>query len=106
MSREKNEFQTGTKNSTREHTTPNHDVTSKRTQQFLHLTYHSNDITQHKIREIYKQECEEIFSRELGISKFTIAYSLPSTIQSIIAKAKLFEVEGNEVSKHFMGEQN
>jgi hypothetical protein len=65
-----------------------------------------DDIPRHKIIEIYKQECEETFSRELGTSNLTIAYSHPSNIQSIIAKAKLFEVEGNEVSKHFTGEPN
>jgi hypothetical protein len=52
------------------------------------------------------QECEETFSRELGISKFTIAYSHPSNIQSIIEKSKLFEVEGKEVSKHFTWESD
>ena len=49
-------------------------------------------------REIYKEECEEIFPRELGITKFTTAHSPPSNIKSIIAQAKLFEVEGKEVS--------
>jgi hypothetical protein len=87
---------------------PNNDVTNNRTQQFLPLIYHyhPNDIPQYRIREIYKQECKETFSRELGISKLTIAYSLPNNIQSIIAKAKLFEVEGNEVRKNFTGEPN
>ena len=83
---------------------PNNDITSKRKQQFLHLTYHPNDIPWHKIREIYKQECEETFYRELGISKFTIAYNYSSSIQSIVAKAKLFEGDGKEVSKYIMGE--
>jgi hypothetical protein len=85
---------------------PNNVITNNRTQQFLHLTFHPNGIPRHKIREIYKQECEETFSRELGISKLTIAYSCPSNIQSIIAKAKIFEVKGNKVSKHFTGEPN
>jgi hypothetical protein len=33
-------------------------------------------------------------------SSLTIAYSRPTTIGSVVAKSKLFEVEGQEVSKY------
>ena len=84
--------------------TNNSPTTTKHKQQFLHLTYHPNDISRHKIKEIYKQECDEILHRELGITKLTIAYKRPNNIQSIIAKAQLFQAEGKEVSKYLMGE--
>ena len=73
--------------------TINSPINVKQVQQFLHLTYHPNDIPRHKIREIYAEECQDTLSKELGITKLTIAYNRPSNIQSIIAKAKLFEVE-------------
>jgi hypothetical protein len=76
----------------------------RKKQPFFHLTYHPNDIPRRKIREIYDQECSETLQNILGITKFTIAYKNPSNIQSIVAKAKLFEVEGREVSKYLMGE--
>ncbi len=82
----------------------NSQTTTKHKQQFLHLTYHPNDISRHKIKEIYKQECDEILRKELGITRLTIAYNRPNNIQSIIAKAQLFQAEGKEVSRYLMGE--
>ena len=71
---------------------------------FLHMQYHPKDIPKDEIRQIYSDVCEELFARELNIKQFTIAYSRPTTIGSVVAKSKLFEVEGQEVSKYITGE--
>jgi hypothetical protein len=72
--------------------------------QFFHLTFHPNDIRRRKIRDIFNSECAKTLQEELGISKFTIAYKKPRNIQSIVAKAKLFQVKDQEVSKYLTGE--
>ena len=72
--------------------------------QFFHLTFHPNDIWRRKIRDIFNSECAKTLQEKLGISKFTIAYKKPRNIQSIVAKAKLFQVKDQEVSKYLTGE--
>ena len=68
------------------------------------MEFHPEDISRHKIRQIYSEECEATFKAEIGIEQITIAYSRPKTIGNIIAKAKLFETHGREVSKFITGE--
>ena len=77
---------------------------SSREHLFLHMQYHPRDIPKSDIRKIYSEVCEELFAEELDIKQFTIAYSRPTTIGSVVAKSKLFEVEGQEVSKYITGE--
>jgi hypothetical protein len=43
---------------------------------------------------------EAAIREESGIEQFTIAYSKPTTIGSVIAKAQLHQEEGYEVSKY------
>ncbi len=62
------------------------------------------DIPKGDVRQIYSDVCEELFADELDIKQFTIAYSRPTTIGSVVAKSKLFQVEGKEVSKYITGE--
>jgi hypothetical protein len=71
---------------------------------FLHMQYHPRNISKGGICQIYSEICEEVFARELDIKQFTIAYSRPTTIGSVVAKSKLFQVEGQEVSKYITGE--
>ena len=54
--------------------------------------------------QVYQEECEQLLMEELGVERFTIAYSRPKTIGSVIAQSQLFQVEGQEVSKYFAGE--
>ncbi len=73
---------------------------------FYHMEYHPNDIPRHLVRKIYSDECKSTFKAEIGVEQFTMAYSHPKTIGNIITKAKLFEVNGREVSKFITGELN
>ena len=77
---------------------------SNKKQAFFHMEFHPGDIPRRDVRKIYTDTCEEIFKDRLDIEKFTIAYSRPKTIGSVITKAQLFEVEGREVSKYLTGE--
>ena len=61
---------------------------------FFHLEYHPHDIPKRLIRQIYKQECQDILQSETGISELTIAYSCPSNVAYMVSKSKLFQVEG------------
>ena len=70
---------------------------------FLHMQFHPEDIPKGDVRQIYSDVCEELFADELDIKQFTIAYSRPTTIGSVVAKSKLFQVEGTIVS-HYIGE--
>ncbi len=70
------------------------------------MEFHPKDIPHHQVRKIYSEECENIFKAEIGIEQFTMAYSRPKTIGNIVAKAKLSEVDGREVSKFITGELN
>ena len=71
---------------------------------FFHMEFHPSDIPKGEIRKIYQEECEQLFKEELGVERFTIAYSRPKTIGSVIARTQLYQVEGKEVSKYFAGE--
>ena len=65
---------------------------------FFHLEYHPFDIPKRLIRQIYKQECQNILQSKIGISELTIAYSRPSNVADMVSKSKLFQVEGKSVS--------
>ena len=52
------------------------------------------------------QQMQKYLQAEIHIKQFTLAYSRPKTIRNIIAKAKMFEVNGREVSKFVTGELN
>lgn len=69
----------------------------------LHSEYHPNDIPRKHIRSIYDKYCKEIFENDLGIKKFTIAYSKAPNIRSVITRAKLIQEPGKEASKYFEG---
>jgi len=71
---------------------------------FFHMQYHPKDIPRREIRDIYDDLCKTTLEAELGITQFTIAYSRPTTIGSVIAKSDLYQVEGKEVSKYIAGE--
>ena len=75
-----------------------------RKQLFFHMTFHPNDIPRRTIRQVYDEECKEVFEDTLEIEKFTVCYSKPATIGSVIAKSNLYEVPGKEVSKYITGE--
>jgi hypothetical protein len=55
------------------------------------------------VRRIYQEICGDILRAEIGIEQFTMAYSCPRTIGNVVAKAKLFKMEGKEVSIYITG---
>jgi hypothetical protein len=55
------------------------------------MQFHPEDIPKGDVRQIYSDVCEELFADELDIKQFTIAYSRPTTIGSVVAKSKLFQ---------------
>ena len=71
---------------------------------FFHMEYHPMDIPRMTIQKIYREECEKVLQKELDIKHLTVAYSRPNTIGNIVAKAKLYQVSGKEVSKYITGE--
>lgn len=68
------------------------------------MQFHPKDIPRHEICEIYYDLCKETLVTELGSAQFTIAYSRPTTIGSVIAKSDLYQVEGKDVRKYIVGE--
>ncbi|KAL7476883.1 hypothetical protein ACHAW6_008090 [Cyclotella cf. meneghiniana] len=81
-------------------------ITNTEKQLFFHMEFHPGDITRNQVRKIYSEECQDVLEAEIGTEQFTLAYSRPKTIGNIIAKAKLFEVNGREVSTFLTGELN
>jgi len=76
-----------------------------RDQLFIHITYHPCYTPRRIIRQIYEEELQEAILRYIHpFMKFTVCYSNPPNIQSHVANAALFEVEGEEVSKFITGE--
>ena len=71
---------------------------------FLHMEFHPGDIPRRRVRELYSEECEKTLEAEVGIKKFILAYSRPKTLGNIVAKAKLYQQSGREVSKLLTGE--
>ena len=71
---------------------------------FFHIQYHPNNIPRKNIRKLYVEECEKILRDKLDVNQLTIAYSRPNTIGNIVAKAKLYQETGKEVSKYITGE--
>ncbi|KAL3778586.1 hypothetical protein ACHAWO_011422 [Cyclotella atomus] len=39
---------------------------------FLHMQYHPRDIPENEVRQIYSEVCEEVFARELDISRLPL----------------------------------
>ena len=72
---------------------------------FFHMQYHPKDIPRREVRKIFADTLEAAIREESGIEQFTIAYSKPTTIGSVIAKAQLHQEEGYEVSKYITGER-
>ena len=72
---------------------------------FFHMEYHPKDIPRREVRKIFADTLEAAIREESGIEQFTIAYSKPTTIGSVIAKAQLHQEEGYEVSKYITGER-
>ena len=72
---------------------------------FFHMEYHPKDIPRREVRKIFAGTLEAAIREESGIEQFTIAYSKPTTIGSVIAKAQLHQEEGYEVSKYITGER-
>ena len=69
------------------------------------MKYHQNYIPRRTVRNIYEEVLQEVILREIGNQvKFTVCYSRPKNIGNYIAKAALFEVGGQEVSKNIAGE--
>jgi hypothetical protein len=68
------------------------------------MEYHPKDIPRREVRTIFADTLEVALREESGIEQFTIAYSKPTTIGSVIAKAQLHQEEGREVSKYITGE--
>jgi hypothetical protein len=71
---------------------------------FFHMEFHPQDIPREHVRRIYQETCGDVLKDEIGIERLTMAYSRPRTIGNIVAKAKLLEAEGKEVSKYITGE--
>ena len=63
---------------------------------FIHLQYHPDDISRQRVRTIYDTTCGDLFSRELGIGRPTIAYSRPPNIGDKITQAKLHQLLANQ----------
>ena len=72
---------------------------------FIHLQYHPDDISRQRVRTIYDATCGDLFSRELGIGRPTIAYSRPPNIGDKITQAKLHQAPGKPAS-YYLGEYN
>jgi len=70
---------------------------------FIHLQYHPDDIPRQRVRTIYDATCGDLFSRELGIGRPTIAYSRPPNIGDKITQAKLHQAPGKPAS-YYLGE--
>ena len=77
---------------------------ASRRQLFFHMQYHPNNIPRKTVRQLYNEECQEVFKDRIDVEKFTVAYSKPTTIGSVIAKSHIYEVPGKEVSKYIAGE--
>eukprot|EP00956_Cyclotella_meneghiniana_P008938 scaffold12269_cov41-Cyclotella_meneghiniana.AAC.4 len=43
------------------------------------------------VRQICDEECQEVFNDIIDVEKFTVAYSKPTTIGSVIAKSHIYE---------------
>ena len=71
---------------------------------FVHLEYHPNDISKHKVRLLYDTYCKQIFEDVLDIKQTTVAYSRPKNIRELVTKAKLHQAPGREASKFYSGE--
>lgn len=69
---------------------------------FLHLTYHPDDISRQRIRELYEKHLGDIFRRELNIDRPIIAYSRPKNIGDYVTKAKLHQAP-DQSSSTIMG---
>ena len=72
-------------------------------QLFLHWNFHPNDIPRRKLRGIYDETCKNLFE-EIGIKKFTVAYSRAPNLRSELTRAKLHQAPGKEASKYYDGE--
>ena len=68
-----------------------------REQIVLHLEFHPDDIPRKRVRELYAENCEEVFRRTLGIERAIVAYSRPRNLRDLLQSAKLREKEGSEV---------
>ena len=69
---------------------------------FLHLTYHPDDISRKRLRELYEKHLGDIFRRELNIDRPIIAYSRPKNIGDYVTKAKLHQAP-DQSSSTIMG---
>ena len=70
---------------------------------YIHLEYHPDDISRQKLRQLYDQYCGELFLKELGIERPTIAYSRPKNVGDYVTQAKLHQAPGKS-SSIIMGE--
>ena len=58
---------------------------------FIHIKYHPDDVPRQRVQQLYQQHCGELFEREIGIKRPTIAYSRPKNLGDLITKAKLHQ---------------
>jgi hypothetical protein len=72
---------------------------------FIHLQYHTHDISRKQIRILWDKYCREVFQEEIGIERAIIAYSRPRNIGEYVTQAKLHQASG-ETSSTIMGEYN
>ena len=70
---------------------------------YIHLEYHPDNISRQKLRQLYDQHCGELFLKELGIERPTIAYSRPKNVGDYVTQAKLHQAPGKS-SSIIMGE--
>ena len=73
------------------------------TMQLLHLQFNPYDVSKREIRQLYEKHCGKLFSDEMGIERFVIAYSHLPNIGEYITQAKLHEAPG-QTSAIIMGE--
>eukprot|EP00956_Cyclotella_meneghiniana_P033730 scaffold98599_cov59-Cyclotella_meneghiniana.AAC.1 len=65
---------------------------------FIHIKYHPDDVPRKRVQQLYQQHCGELFEREIGIKRPTIAYSRPKNLGDLITKAKLHQAPGQSSS--------
>ena len=70
---------------------------------FIHIKYHPDDVPRQRVQQLYQQHCGELFEREIGIKRPTIAYSRPKNLGDLITKAKLHQAPG-QTSSTILGE--
>ena len=76
----------------------NSTVESSADRLFIHLQYHPDDIPRRELQQLYDKHCAQVFQREIGLGRPTIAYSRPRNIGEYVTQAKYHQAPGREAS--------